>query len=112
MLGSGGLISRGGYGGIDPLSNFHGGGGSGGRILIKSCTDNFDGIVDGKGGLTVLPLNYTVLYEKWYNFSDHDLIYNYNVNSKNRNKLLLQAIQDCLVDDFLILIIHYSIVYL
>ena len=88
MLGSGGLISRGGYGGIDPLSNFHGGAGSGGKILIKSCTDNFDGIVDNKGGLTLLPLNYTVLYEKWYNFSDPDLLYNYNVNSQKSKQII------------------------
>ena len=82
---------RGGYGGIDPISNFQGGAGSGGKILIKSCIDNFLGDFDGRGGLTLLPFNYTVLYDKWYNFSNSELLHNYNINSQKSKQIIISG---------------------
>ena len=91
FLGSGEIVFRGGYGGIDPLSNFQGGAGSGGKILIKTCIDNFLGSSDGRGGLTLLPFNYTVLYDKWYNFSNSELLHNYNINSQKSKQIIISA---------------------
>jgi hypothetical protein len=45
---------RGGHGGVDAESTFHGGGGSGGCIAIDVCDDQYSGSFESRGGLTLL----------------------------------------------------------
>jgi hypothetical protein len=81
----------GGYGGIDSISTFHGGAGSGGQIKIRTCIDNFIGDIQGRGGLTLLSRNYTNYYSKFYNFSDYNLLQIYQFDAQKSQQILVAS---------------------
>jgi hypothetical protein len=89
FTGTGSIYILGGYGGIDPISIFHGGAGSGGQIKIRTCIDNFVGDIHGKGGLTLLSRNYINYYSKFYNFSDYNLLQIYQFDAQKNRQILV-----------------------
>eukprot|EP01041_Mallomonas_annulata_P005234 gene5233-10478_t len=55
--GNGYITANGGNGGISILNTVQGGGGSGGRVSISACIDNFHGNITATGGLSLVPGN-------------------------------------------------------
>jgi hypothetical protein len=53
LSGNGSLLANGGNGSVSSTSTFHSGSGGGGAIHVIVCFDNFHGIMEAKGGLTV-----------------------------------------------------------
>ena len=54
LSGAGSIIANGGHGGVSLTSALHGGAGSGGRIVLDSCTSSFQGTIQSLGGLTIV----------------------------------------------------------